>query len=208
MSAILTEQLRSSDFSEANRLELAKKAFRHIIAPNAHIEIETLDAIPLKAVTDLSHIHDPFEQLSAAARLHEVLPTKDVTATIDPLIDSSSHDLVAQLAEEDRRRRLPSNDPDHIHAKDDGMFLLPREVEATFMVHDAHPSPQTKMLAEFAVEHAASTDLKATFRDAKRIAEEKDIPLMDALSNVQSSPAPYEPNAIREGYDWLYADKT
>lgn len=169
---------------------------------------DSLGNIPLKAVAELSSIHDPFKQLAHAARLHDILPDDEAAATLDPLIDSSSSELVDTLSEVDRRRRLPSGDPEHLAGSDDGVYLRADEVIASFEAHDAHPSPQTEKLVGFAIDHAVSNDLRATFANARNHANSKGIPMMDALDVVRSQPSSFEPNAITDGYDWLFDKKS
>jgi hypothetical protein len=210
MSISITERIhrRESHDDAETSFGMAKSALKNLVAPPASLEIDTLDNIPLKAVTELSRIHDPFKQLAQAARLHDMLPDEEVTATIDPLIDSSSSELVDTLAEEDRRRRLPSNDPERIPGADYGVYLRPTEVVASFEAHDAHHSPQTEKLVDFAISHASSKDLREMFGDAKKLATEKGIHIMDALRIIRAQPSAFEPNAVMDGYDWLYDKKT
>lgn len=209
MSISILEKLHSHESPDTNApsLEMAKNAIKKLVGHDEPLQVDSLDSIPLKAVAELSQIHDPFKQLAQAARLHDILPDDEVAATIDPLIDSSSSDLVDTLAEEDRRRRLPSNDPERIPGADDGVYLLPTEVVAAFEAHDAHPSPQTQKLVDFAILHAVSRDLRTTFESARKLANEKGIHLMDALNTIRSQPAPFEPNAVKDGYEWLYDEK-
>lgn len=175
---------------------------------HTHDSVTSIDNIPLKAVTELARIDNPFKQLAQAARLHDILPEDEVSSTLDPLIDSSSSELVDTLAEEDRRRRLPSTDPERIPGADYGVFLRPDDIIAALEAHDAHPSPHTAKLVEFAISHASSKDLRTTFGDAKQLANEKGIPMMDALDAVRSQPSPFEPSAVIDGYDWLYDKKS
>lgn len=209
MSISFAERLHPNDSHDtaAHSLGMAKNVLKRFVAHDTPLELDSLDSIPLKAVAELSQIHDPFKQLAQAARLHEMLPDDEVTATIDPLIDSSSSELVDTLAEEDRRRRLPSNDPERIQGADYGVYLHPSEIVASFEALDAHPSPQTEKLVDFAISHASSKDLRDMFNEAKKLATEKGIHIMDALEAIRSQPAPFEPNAVKDGYDWLYDKK-
>ncbi len=189
-----------------NRLSATTKAaaiaLKNIIAP-PYAAPDSFDRIPLKAITEVQSIEEPFKQLKLAVEIHEDVPAEDTIQTIDPVIDSASQRIHDELTEIDRRRSLDTRDPQYLNAPEGAVLVNPLEVEVYFQAYDTHHSEQTQKLAKFAAYHAATKDLRETFTRAIDYADERNIGLMDALEVARRAPSSFEPDAEQYNDEYL-----
>lgn len=137
---------------------------------------------------------NPFTQLEQAVQLCAELPKSTVVDTIDPLIDSLSHDTLEGLLEQEA-----------VAAKDAyGSALGVNEVRTCMDAWDVRRNDETEKLAEFAASHTGDSGSSRTFTAALKKAKEQEIPFDDALYQVnQEVLASFVPSHQHK-YPWLH----
>lgn len=197
MSVLSIEKLARKNSHEHGVLTTAAIALKDIVTPPEHLDIPSLDNIPLKAVTEIDQIENPFTKLHRAAELHDSLDDQVASAEIDTLIDTLSHDLLEHMSDYERRIHLPPNHPDHVKSPGNVVALTQYQILDTFAAYDAHPTEETRKLVEFAAIHPTEKEWQDDFKKILALADREGLTLMSAFDKVIR-------REDSHNYDWVF----
>ncbi len=152
------------------------------------------DTQALLAVKALDATPDLLSRLDQAVKLHRELPEAIAHQTIDPIIDSTSHDTLEDLLAEEHEQ----------NEKSYGLALSTGQIEAIVHAWETTRSKEAKSLADFAVRHAGAKDTKDTLKAALALANEKQMSFDQARDIVNDDHLASLVESHQVTYPWLY----